>query len=299
MRFWQSTAFSDPGQLVTLAKAAEEAGMEGMALSDHIFFPQKLESAYPYTSDGTPIWTPPTPWPDIWVTVGAMSSVTTRLRFGTNIYIAPARDVFTVAKAVGTAAILSNDRVALGVGAGWMKEEFVALGQDYHTRGKRLDEMFAALRALWTPGWTEHHGQFYDFGPLMMAPTPAKQVPIWCGGDSEPAMRRTARYCDGWIGNPYHYDDAVRHVNHLRELLKEEGRDGVPFEIIIGSLDPPTLDNYRRLEDLGVDGMVTVPWMQAWDDFSRDCANVQGTTPLETKLDLLQRFSDDFISKLS
>ena len=299
MRFWQSTAFSDPSQHVPLAMAAEEAGIYGVTMSDHVFFPKDLRTAYPYTGDGKPIWTPPTPWPDVWVTVGAMAAVTTRLQFGTNVYIAPARDPFTVAKAVGTAAVLSGGRVSLGVGAGWMKEEFDALGQEYHTRGARLDEMIGLLRTLWTPGWSEHHGRFYDVDPIMIEPTPARPVPIWCGGDSDAALWRAARLCDGWIGNPYHYDDAKRFITRLNELRTKAGREADPFEIIVAVLDPPSVDTYRRFEDLGVTGIVCVPWMMPFADFSRDVADVQGTTSLEMKKQALGRFSDEYISKLS
>jgi probable F420-dependent oxidoreductase len=299
MKFWQSTAFSAPGQHVPLAQAAEDAGMYGVAMSDHVFFPQQLRTPYPYTPDGKPIWEPPTPWPDVWVTIGAMSAVTTRLQFGTNVYIAPARDPFTVAKAVGTAAVLSEGRVSLGVGVGWMKEEFEATGQDFHTRGARMDEMIELLRTLWSPGWREHHGRFYHVDPLMMAPAPERVPPIWCGGDSEAALSRAARLCDGWIGNPYYYDDAKRHVSRLFELREKAGRASEPFEIIIGVLDPPSIDTYRRLEDLGVTGVVCVPWMTPDADFSRDVADVQGTTSLEQKKEALRRFSDRYISKLT
>src|SRR5690606_26236282 len=135
-----------------------------------IFYPRERASRYPYSpyEAGRPIWDAETPWPDAWVTIGAMIGATTRLNFGTSIHIAPARDVFTVAKQVGTAAVLSGNRVNLGLGAGWMKEEFDQTGQSFTNRGKRLDEMIAALRALWQGGWVEHHGTYYDFGPLMI-----------------------------------------------------------------------------------------------------------------------------------
>src|SRR4051794_2576791 len=197
VKFWASTAFSPIGHYVPLARAAEEAGVHGLLMSDHIFYPQKLESPYPYSADGTPIWDPSTPWPDVWVVTGAMVGATTRLHFGQSIYIAPARDLMTVGKQVGTAAALSENRIHLGLGAGWMKEEFDQTGQSFANRGKRLNEMIQALRALWGGGWVEHHGEYYVFGPLQMQPAPSQTVPIWCGGHTEPALRRAARYCDG------------------------------------------------------------------------------------------------------
>src|SRR6202034_4099942 len=149
MRFWQAMAFSDPTEYLALAREVEQAGMYGILMSDHVFFPQDLKSPYPYTPDGKPIWEPSTPWPDCWVSISAMAAVTTRLQFGTNVYIAPARDPFTVAKLVGTASVISGGRVSLGLGVGWMREEFDQLGQKFSNRGARCDEMIDVLRALW------------------------------------------------------------------------------------------------------------------------------------------------------
>lgn len=154
MRFWANTSFSPPEHNVPLARAAEEAGLYGILMSDHIFYPRDLKTPYPYSpyEDGRPIWEPEVAWPDVWVTIGAMQAVTTTLHFGTGVYIAPARDLFTVAKQVGTAAVLSGNRIHLGVGAGWMKEEFDQTGQPYANRGGRLNEMIPrAPRAL--EGW--------------------------------------------------------------------------------------------------------------------------------------------------
>ena len=98
MKFWASTAFTPPSHYIPLAKAADEAGIDGILMSDHIFFPRNLQSPYPYSpyEDRRPVWDAETPWPDVWVTVGAMAAVTTRIQFGSSIYIAPARDLFTV-----------------------------------------------------------------------------------------------------------------------------------------------------------------------------------------------------------
>jgi alkanesulfonate monooxygenase SsuD/methylene tetrahydromethanopterin reductase-like flavin-dependent oxidoreductase (luciferase family) len=148
-------------------------------MSDHIFYPHDLASPYPYSPDGTPIWPPETAWPDNWVTIGAMAAVTERLQFGTSVYIAPARDLFTVAKQVGTAAVLSNNRVNLGVGAGWMREEFEQTGQEYGNRGRRLDEMIprpepcgAVVRSSTTASITT--------SAVAGRASPTQQVPIWC-----------------------------------------------------------------------------------------------------------------------
>jgi alkanesulfonate monooxygenase SsuD/methylene tetrahydromethanopterin reductase-like flavin-dependent oxidoreductase (luciferase family) len=195
------------------------------------------------------------------VLIGAMSSVTTQLHFTTNIYIAGHRPILQVAKEVATAAVLSNGRVALGAGAGWMKEEFDLQGQDFSNRGKRLNEMIPALRELWKGGWVEWHGEYYDIPALTLEPHPPTPVPIYTGGHTDAALKRAARYADGWIGNAYPWDEAAHHVGRLKELLAAEDRDTSSFEIICGLYEMPSLDIYRRAEEeLGITGTICMPW---------------------------------------
>ena len=300
MKFWASTAFTDISQYTQLAMWCEDAGVDGLLMSDHQIFPKVLQKPYPYSPypDGRPIWEAETPWPDVWVTIGAMAAVTERIHFGTNIYVAPARNVLTVAKAVGTAAALSGDRVHLGLAAGWMKEEFDLQNIDYHKRGKILDDMIPALRALWSGGWVEYHGTQIDFGPLMIEPHPAKQVPIWNGGHSDPALRRAARLCDGWVGNAYPDDEADHYIGRLKDMLKAEGRENDPFEIIIALYSEPTPELCRKWEDKGVTGLMCVPWMNMEKDgFSENIAEVQNKTSLSRKHDAIMRFGENVVAR--
>jgi probable F420-dependent oxidoreductase len=295
VKFWASMAFSPPDHYLPLAKAADEAGVHGIMMSDHIFYPRDLSTPYPYSPDGTPIWPPETAWPENWVTIAAMAAVTERLRFGTSVYIAPARDLFTVAKQVGTAAVLSGNRVNLGLGAGWMREEFEQTGQDYDNRGKRLDEMIAALRTLWGGGWVEHHGSFYDFGPLMIEPAPTVPVPIWCGGHSKVALRRAATYCDGWLGNAYPIDECERYVGLLQDQRRAAGRADEPFEIILGVEALPTPDVCERMSAVGVTGMMCVPWMQGRSGHGVEVSETQRGTELEQKIEATFAFAESVI----
>ena len=296
MKFWTAMAFTPPEHYVPLAKALDEAGMHGVMLSDHIFYPRALASRYPYSPypDGRPIWEPETAWPDVWVMIGAMAAVTTRLRLSTNIYIAPARDIFTVAKLVGTASVISGGRVDLGLAAGWMKEEFDQLGQSYANRGKRLNEMMDALRVLWGGGWVEHHGEFYDFGLLQIEPAPVVKPQIWSGGHSDAALRRAARHADGWIGNAYTEEDAALHIDKLQALRVAEGRADLPFEIVIGLYAMPSKDLYKKWEAKGVTGFMTVPWYT--DERSNDAgvADAQGAE-LTRKVDAVFRFAEQWL----
>jgi probable F420-dependent oxidoreductase len=267
MRFWQAVFQMEPGQLLDVARASEEAGIHGITLSDHVLHPQRLQSAYPYSDTGAPGFTPDTPWIDPFVAIPAMAAVTTRLEFTTNVLIGPLRNPFLLAKTVASAAVLSGDRVALGLGVGWMAEEFAAAGQDFHTRGRRTDEMIELLRVLWRGGMQEHRGRFYDTGgPVQMSPAPGRPVPIWIGGHSEPALRRAARLGDGWIAaSAYPPDEAWHHLDRLKAALAEAGRDpsAEGFEIVMAVLALPEADLYRRFRDAGVTGMLCAPWMFA------------------------------------
>ena len=280
MKFWLGVAFLDPEEMLDMARVADGSGYHGIAVSDHVVYPEKLSTPYPYTSDGSPPFAPDTPWPDPWVLIGAMAAVTTRLRFMTNVYVAPARNPFLVAKQVSTAAVLSGGRVALGVGAGWMREEFAHLGQPFGDRGRRLDEMIDVLRALWRGGMVEHHGEHYDFDRLQMSPVPAAPIPIYCGGQSRRALERAARL-DGWIGNAYTPEQALELVGRVRRA-----REDREFEVIVSLLARPDADLYRRMEDGGVTGLLCAPWMRP------------GADDLATRRAAVERFADTVIAKL-
>jgi probable F420-dependent oxidoreductase len=213
-----------------------------------------------------------------------MSAVTSRLRLLTSVYVLPMRNPFQVAKIVGTAAAISNDRVALGVGAGWMEEEFKLLEQSFRQRGKRMDEMIEVMRKLWAGGMVEHHGDFYDFDRLEMSPVPKRPIPIYVGGLSKPALRRAARN-DGWLSDLHSTAELKEIVAQLRALRKESGRDGEPFHVLASATDAFDLDGYRRLEEVGVTHLVTMPWV------------FYGGTldSLDSKLRGIRRFGEEII----
>jgi len=286
MRFFTALAFSEPAHFLDIARTADACGWDGLALSDHVFLPATLHSPYPYAPDGKPYWDGATPWPDPWVAIGAMAAVTTRLQFLTNVYVLPARNPFVVAKAVGTAAVLSENRVTLGIGVGWMREEFELLGQDFATRGRRTDEALTVLRTLWGGGMVEHHGEFYDFGPLEMSPAPPRPVPIYVGGESAPALRRAARLGDGWISVLHTTAEIGDFVSRLRALRTEYGRADLPFEVCVSCSDAFDRDGYRRLEDAGVGALLTVPWVLYGGD----------PTSLDAKRAGLERFAETVIA---
>jgi probable F420-dependent oxidoreductase len=296
MRFHQSVAFLETDQLLEVCRATDQLGYAGIYISDHLFYPREMRSRYTYSpyEDGSPIWSPETDWPDSWCLISAAAAVTTNLTFTTGVYIAPARDLITVAKLAGTAAVISHDRVRLGVGVGWCKEEFDATGQDFHNRGRRLDDMIPALRALWRGGWVEYHGSHYDVPAMQMNPSPAAPIPILVGGHSEPAIRRAAALGDGWLGaGAYQPDDAWHYLDLLGEARRRAGRADQPFSIYLALGTLPDVDLYRRFEDAGVTDMVCAPWMLADMSHTRDYRSA-----LDAKLAATEEFATNVIAKM-
>jgi probable F420-dependent oxidoreductase len=286
LEFCFSGTFSAPEDLVPLAKAGDEHGWSTFTVSDHLINPVATRSTYPYTKDGERRWDMGTPWPDPWVTVGHLAAVTDRLRFLTTVYILPARTPVHVAKQVGTAAVLSGNRVDLGIGMGWMEEEFDAMGTPFAQRGKRADEMLAVLRKLWTGEVVEHHGEHFDVPPLEMLPAPTAPIPVHVGGTSDAALRRAARN-DGWVSDLHTIDELADIRRRIEGFREEYGRTEVPFAMFGAAKDAWDLDGYRRLHDVGVTHLVTMPWYF----YAGADADLQG------KLDGIRRFADDVIAK--
>lgn len=288
MRFSIATAYVDPSELGPIARAADAAGYHGMALSDHVVNLETLTTPYPYTDDGARRWEPFTPWLDPWVTIGALGAVTERLHFYTNVYVAPMRDPFTVAKTIATASALTGGRVALGVGMGWCEEEFDLLGEPFRKRGARADEMLDLLAKLWTGDWVEHHGEFYDVPRLEMTPAPPAPVPIYVGGLSGPALRRAARH-DGWISDLISTEQAAEFRAKIDDERAELGRGDEDFSMIVSLNDAVTVDQYRRAEDVGVTDILTMPWV-FYGGYDQ---------PLAQKLEGLERFAADIMAPLA
>lgn len=279
MNFVVALPYVPLDQYVPLARTAEELGFEGVQLADHVVMPAHIESRYPYSRDGRPSFEQDVPWPDPWVTVGAMAQATELIRFYTRVYVLPLRNPFLTAKAVGTAAALSNGRVVLGVGAGWMREEFELLGQDFEQRGSRMDEDIAVLRALWS-GPAAFRGHHYEFDQAEMRPLPPRPVPIYIGGESGPALRRAARLGDGFMSVPHRRSTLAELVGRLRALRVECGRADDPFDVNVVCTDAHTSEDFAELESIGVTSVLVRPW---------GAADVDG--PLIQKERLMEEFA--------
>jgi probable F420-dependent oxidoreductase len=273
--------------LVALAQASESAGFFGLTIADHLLYPQELASTYPYADEPFP---PDVPFPDTWVSIGAMAAATTTLNFASAIYIGLARQPVQVAKAVATAAIISGYRVQCGLGLGWMAEEFVHTHEQFNTRGRRFDEMVTLLREIWTGDWVDHHGRYYHYRPFKVTPAPRGPIPIWGSGEADPPLRRAARL-DGWVSpNTFTMAQAAETVRRLQRLRREEGTADRDFEMVVGLRELPSVDDCRRLEELGVTAMTAQPW--------RPTANHPLDPGLDRVLDAVAEYGERVVSRV-
>jgi probable F420-dependent oxidoreductase len=249
-----------------------------------------MESHFPYGEGGKTQFDSEETWPEAWPMIATMAVGTERLRFCSAVHILPLRHPLTVAKVTSTVDALAPGRVVLGVGAGWMEEEYRAFGVDFHTRGRRMDECIEVVRAVWSGEMVEHHGEFFDFDRLLMRPAPRMPIPIWIGGASAGALRRAARVGDGWVGGGESSAALIASLQTLERLRTEAGRSHCPFETI--TLHPVGLthdfEELDRLEDAGLSGIVHIPFK-----FGLGCE----TSPLDQKRAYLEKFAAEVITR--
>jgi probable F420-dependent oxidoreductase len=242
---------------------AERLGFESVWMSEHLVFPLDM-SGSPHPGEDAPPVPPTTPVYDAFAYLAFLAAKTSRLRLGTNVYLLGLRHPFVAARAVATLDVLSGGRAEIGIGAGWLREEWVAAGLDPRTRGRRLDEALAVCKRLWSEPVVEHRGEFFAFPPVAFEPKPVQKPwpPIHVGGESEAALRRAAAAADGWYGLVHDPGSAAARVRHLRGLRREAGREGERFEVTLGGkLRSP--DDLERWADAGVDRLVVSPWVRS------------------------------------
>jgi probable F420-dependent oxidoreductase len=285
MKFWLPVMNEPTEQFPDIAKMAERYGFEGICVADHVAVPVGFESVHP---SGENPFTDTYLFPDPFSVIVAMAMVTSRLRFMSYVYVLPLRDPFTVAKQVGTSAILSRYRVVLGVGVGWLVEEFGVLGQDPKTRGRRTDEMLEVIRDFWDDGYAERHGEFFDVPRSGMFPVPEQRIPVWVGGKSPAALRRAVR-CDGWLGMNYGLEEVYRLLEELGALRRDMGDQREDFETLVIANAVPSIELYRDLQARGVTATLGAAWHPGDPDF----------VSLDAKHAALELFAKSFIAPLA
>ena len=263
MKFWQAITWAETEQLIEIARFAEEMGFHGLMSGDHAVYPESIVPNYPYSESGVPPMQPDDEYPDQTAIFAAMAAVTSKLLFTCGVYVLPLRNPHEVARASATLAILSDNRFILGVGIGWMKEEFDIYGVDFHQRGKITDEIIEVLQSLWSGQMVEYHGAHFDFPRVQLSPAPSTHPPIYVGGSSEIALRRAARVGGGYIGAGTTPEDVGPLLRRLHELRQEYGRDHLPFEAMLGISAAPSLKLYQRLADDGLESTVAPPFQYA------------------------------------
>jgi len=259
LMFVNSGPFSNPDLLAHLAQKAEQCGFESLWTVEHVVIPKGYQTPYPYSKDGKIPGGEDVPIPDPLLPLAYAAAVTKRIRLATGVVILPQRHPLYVAKEMATLDLLSGGRTILGIGSGWLKEEFEALGLDFHARGSRTDEAIKSLRALWRDNPSNFHGKHFDFGPVLSFPKPAQTngIPIHIGGHSPAAARRAGRLGDGFF--PAVSD--IPKLNELFALMRAEadkaGRDADKIEL--SCVGRAAVDSLKTFADVGISRVVVAP----------------------------------------
>ena len=275
----------DAADFGQVAIAAEAAGFESLWIPEHLVLPEALPPTYPYSSTGYAPIDSGTPEFDPWVALASVAGVTSTIRLATGVFILPLRHPLVTARAVMTLDRVSRGRVTLGIGVGWLAEEFAVVDQSFPDRGRRADESIALIRRLWSEHSVEHHGPSFDFGPVRFEPKPVQDpLPIEVGGTSPAALRRAGRLGDGWIelGSTGPAEVAQR-LAVINEARREAGRADGPFEVTCGV--PGTLEDIASYGEVGVTRVMTGP------------PPTEAPRSIESLLDWIGSFGDSVIAK--
>ncbi|HVB43755.1 MAG TPA: TIGR03619 family F420-dependent LLM class oxidoreductase [Streptosporangiaceae bacterium] len=281
---------TDPSFYLPLAQAAEAAGYDSMVIPDSICYPAEATTTYPYSPDGSREFLDGKPFLEPFSLIPALGAVTRRLRFVTFVLKLPVRNPVLVAKQATSTAVLTGNRLALGVGTSPWREDYDILGVPWQRRGRRTDEAVEILRGLTSGEYFEYHGELFDIPRVKLAPVPSEPIPVLFGGHGDAMLRRAARTGDGWMhggGDPAHLPGLLA---RLAELRAQEGTDGRPFEVHVISMDAFSVDGVRRLEEQGVtDVIVGFRWPYSTDP---------DTQPLAEKIGALNAFAEKVIAKV-
>ena len=253
----------NPTFFIDTTLEAERLGYESVWLPEHLVFTVDMAGS-PFPGDDHPPVPPSTPVFDVFAYLSFLAGQTREIRLGTHVYLLGLRHPFVAARAIQTLDQVSGGRAEIGIGAGWLRQEWTAAGFDPATRGRRLDEALEVCKRLLSQEVIAHEGDFYHFEPVMFEPKPVQQPhpPFHCGGESEAALRRAARDCDGWLGLQHTPESVRQPIARLQSLRREYGREGEPFEIIVGA-SPASREELARFEEAGVTRIISSPWRRS------------------------------------
>jgi probable F420-dependent oxidoreductase len=242
---------------IRVAQRAEALGYRTVWVGDHIVIPEQIVAPYPYTKDGSVGFARNCPWPDPFVLLAALGVATKTILLGTSVIIVPYRNPLHVAKAVATVDLASHGRYQFGVGIGWLKEEFDALGEQFSERAARTREYLQVMKAMWAGETASFQGKYFSFPTLHTNPIPVQRPhpPIIFGGESMPALKRIADLGNGWQPGPIPVDVFRTKRDQLQTLMAERGRKMSELSIsMIGGTRDLQQDRGKiaALEELGV-----------------------------------------------
>jgi probable F420-dependent oxidoreductase len=248
----------EPEWVRTVAITAERLGFSTIWAPEHVVLLDQYASKYPYSTGKFP-WPTDIPIADPLTTLAYAAACTSKIRLATGICLVPEHNPLVLAKTAATLDRLSGGRFILGAGVGWLAEEFEALGIPFERRGARTREYVDVMRKLWTEQRSSHQGQFAKFTDVLSYPKPvsSKGIPVWFGGESNPALRRVAEYSDGWIGFNLLPDQASEKIRRIEELLKINGRNRSDVKLAVSPyINPIKTDELKRYRDAGVEEVV-------------------------------------------
>lgn len=268
MLFANTGTMGEPAVAADLARTAEGLGFESLWASQHVVVPADYASPCPYTQNGRMPGGDDVSIPDPLVWLGYISAATNTIRLATGTMIAPLLNPVVLAKQLATLDHLSGGRVEAGIGLGWLKEEFDAVGVPFEDRGARADEYISAMRALWTQPVASHHGKYVNFDNCILRPQPAqKTVPIHIGGNSVASARRAGSYGDGFFPMTREADALKSLLTEMRNAAVAQDRDLDDIEVTVSTtlIGKNALAELDILRGLGV-SRVLVPAALFWGD---------------------------------
>lgn len=232
---------ANANDILGVARAAEDHGFDAVWMFDHLFTPTDLESKYPYSRDGSYALSASDPFFDPLGLFGVLAGATERIKIGTGVMIGAYRHPIVLAKTLATIENFAPGRIILGIGTGWMEEEFDALDVPFPRRGARLTEYIAALRTLWSGAPSSFDGEFYSWPESGFLPAPTAPVPLIVGGHSDLALRRAAEHGDGWAvvtgrGQGSGLAGAKTRIDLLQQMRSDAGTAEKPFDLLFQNL---------------------------------------------------------------
>jgi probable F420-dependent oxidoreductase len=253
-------AGADRAVIDAVAAGAERGGFATLWSGEHVVMVDRSASRYPYSDDGQIAIPSTADWIDPLIGLSFAAAVTSSIRIATGVLLLPEHNPVVVAKQAATLDSLSGGRLTLGVGIGWSREEFDALGVPFERRGARTKEYVAAMRTLWRDDIASFDGEFVAFDSVRVNPKPADgtSIPIVLGGNSDAALRRVAAWGDGWYGfNLADVAEAAERISFLDDQCAQSGRDRSELRVTV-ALRELRIDDVVALADLGVDELVIV-----------------------------------------